>query len=286
MAASSCLRSSGDEALFIGKLGQSNVFYVVPENDAIRLPTDLLGIPPGKYDANISGEDSLEALKPFCDRVRLQLRHFDDGSVNELDGESETAKKIVLEKPFGFEHLLLAELIETRLNKTKALYESLRNGSYFIRAIGVTDQEYYTFFRETLEDFKGFVDVFTQLINVEIQKALGAPGIPSKVSDLKDFSDKLLNLSTRLFNWEVRNEQLLPPQELSRVKTLLRGSSTVILSQLNCFPDEIRRVIRANQKPDKTESECTIALILEMPTQVEEALDIFQGYIQSRGGLQ
>ena len=79
-------------------------------------------------------------------------------------------------------------------------------------------------------------------------------------------------------NWETRNEQLNPPQELKRIKSILRGTSEIILSQLNNLPKEIRRVIEANQKPDKTEAECSINLKLELPSQINEALEVFQNY--------
>jgi hypothetical protein len=269
--------------LFIGKLGQNNVFYIIPENEEIHLPTDLLGLNPGKYNDKRSDGNLLAALGPFCNQVRAHLKKFKYVNLQGLGEESEAAKKIAVEKPFGHEFLLLAELIESRLEKANIMHENLKNGTYFVRSLVVTDEEYNKFFRETLEDFQRFAKIFAHLINVEIQKALGPAGVPSKISDLKSFSEQLSNLSIELFNWELRNEQLHPPDELRSVKSLLRGTSAIVLSQLNSLPKEIRRVIEANQKPDKNEAECLINLKLELPSQLNEALEVFQRYYRQQG---
>lgn len=206
------------------------------------------------------------------------MKKFKYVNLKELEGESEAAKKILVEKPFGYEYLLLAELIESRLEKANILHENLKNGTYFVRSFVVTDEEYKKFFRETLQDFQRFVTVFANLITVEVQKALGPLGVPSKISDLKSFSEKLSNLSIELFNWETRNEQLNPPDELARAKSLLRGTSESVLSQINSLPKELRRVIEVAQKPDKTEAESKINIKLEMPSQLNEAFEVFQSY--------
>lgn len=59
--------------LFIGRLSLENVFFVVPRNDVqLHLPTDLLGITPGTFDAS-RGVDILSSLGPFCNKVRRQI---------------------------------------------------------------------------------------------------------------------------------------------------------------------------------------------------------------------
>ena len=269
--------------LFIGKLGQSKVFYVVPDNETIHLPTDLLGVSPGYYNSKRVDKNLLAALGPFCNQVRSQLKEFKYVNLQDLNDESEASKKLAMDQPFGYEHLILAELIESRLAKTNLMHKNLRNGIYFVRSQHVSDEEYKKFFQETLDDFQRFIKIFSYLISEEIQTALGPPGVPSKFSDLKAVSEKILNLSIELFNWETRNEQLIPPDGLSEVKKLLRGTSDVINSQLNKFPSETRRVIKANQDPNKNPDDCNINIVLELPPQVEQALTVFQTYYRNNG---
>lgn len=259
------------------------MFYVIPDNEAIHLPTDLLGINPGKYNSRRSDGNLLAALGPFCNQVRTQLKKFRYVNLQDLDGESESAKKIAVEQPYGYEYLLLTELIEIRLAKTKVMHQNLRNGVYFVRSLRITLEGYSDFFRETLEDFKRFIKAFTHLLTTEIPAALGPAGVPSKFSDLKNVSDQLLNFSIELFNWETRNEQLTPIEELNEVKELLRGTSDVITSQINKLPNEMRRVIKANQEPNKVEADSKIDLKLELPPQLQQVLKVFEKYYRQQG---
>jgi len=269
--------------LFIGKLGQNNVFYVIPENETIHLPTDLLGVNPGLYNSKRSDKNLLAALGPFCNQVRIQLKEFKYFNLQDFNDESEATKKIAIEQPFGYEYLILAELIESRLTKTNLMFKNLRNGIYFVRSLHSEDEEYFRFFQDTIEDFKRFLNIFTHLVNEEIPAALGPAGTPSKFVDLKVISDELLNLSIELFNWETRNEQLRPSEELSEVKILLRGTSDVITSQLNKLPNEIRRVIKANQDPNRKAEDCAINITLELPSEIEQVLDVFKNNYRRKG---
>jgi predicted nucleotide-binding protein len=61
--------------LFIGKLGRRRTFYVVPkDSDGLRIPTDLLGIRPGHYDAKRQDKNFQAALGPFCNKLRTAMR--------------------------------------------------------------------------------------------------------------------------------------------------------------------------------------------------------------------
>ena len=60
--------------LYTGKLGRKNTFYLQPETPPtdFHLPTDLIGVTPGKYDsANI--DNVVAAVSPFCSQLTRQL---------------------------------------------------------------------------------------------------------------------------------------------------------------------------------------------------------------------
>ncbi|MDP1689321.1 MAG: nucleotide-binding protein [bacterium] len=60
--------------LFIGKLGRDRVFYVIPENSDIHIPTDLIGITPGKYDPNRNDQSLQAATGATCNQIRIQIK--------------------------------------------------------------------------------------------------------------------------------------------------------------------------------------------------------------------
>ncbi|OUL90261.1 TIR domain-containing protein [Paraburkholderia hospita] len=59
--------------LFIGKLGRERVFFIVPEKSDIHIPTDLLGVTPGKFDPNRQDNSLQAATGPVCHQIRLQI---------------------------------------------------------------------------------------------------------------------------------------------------------------------------------------------------------------------
>lgn len=61
--------------LFMGKLGRSRTFVVVPKATAqLRIPTDLMGVALGEFDSNRKDKNLEAALGPFCHIVRRQVR--------------------------------------------------------------------------------------------------------------------------------------------------------------------------------------------------------------------
>lgn len=271
--------------LFIGKLGKKHVFYLIPENETMHIPTDLLGINTGKYQNNRSDGNLQAAVGPFCNEVRIALKEYRYINLKDLDGERESTKKLLLERPFGYEFLILADLIESRLEQTNLMYSNLSKGVYFVRSTSYDITNYRTFFQETLQDFKRFLNILSNIVVSEIESALGPKGTPSKISDLKIVSDQIANLSFELFSWEARNEQIIPPKEFEEVKSELRGASNVFLSQLNNLPTEIRKVVRANQQPVKIPEDCKINISLTVPTQFQNALKIFERYYSTQHGI-
>src|SRR5439155_18143873 len=62
--------------LFSGVLGSTRCFMVVPQEIRVHLPTDLLGITVGEYEAHRRDADLRAAVAPFCDEVRRKLREL------------------------------------------------------------------------------------------------------------------------------------------------------------------------------------------------------------------
>lgn len=60
--------------LFMGKLGRDRTFIVVPKSSDLRIPTDLAGITPGKFNPERNDGNLSAALGAFCNDVRLQIR--------------------------------------------------------------------------------------------------------------------------------------------------------------------------------------------------------------------
>jgi predicted nucleotide-binding protein len=61
--------------LFVGRLSKERSFIIVPRGaeDALHLPTDLLGITPALFDASRQDGNLVAALGPACSKITRAL---------------------------------------------------------------------------------------------------------------------------------------------------------------------------------------------------------------------
>lgn len=92
--------------LFIGRLGQERCFFLIPDSEKIRLPTDLFGVNPTRYESGRSDSNWEAAVNPACMqilRVINQLKSFQDVidenvAINQATATSSVAQKKVAAK--------------------------------------------------------------------------------------------------------------------------------------------------------------------------------------------
>ncbi|NOR31328.1 MAG: hypothetical protein GQ539_09540 [Sulfitobacter sp.] len=68
--------------LFIGRLGQERCYFLVPDGTSdLKLPSDLAGVTPGRYESERSDGNWEAALNPACMQIKRQverLKSFQD----------------------------------------------------------------------------------------------------------------------------------------------------------------------------------------------------------------
>ncbi|MGY3909627.1 nucleotide-binding protein [Aeromonas piscicola] len=74
--------------LFIGRLGSERSFFLIPDNAAdLRLPSDLAGVTPGRYEGARTDGNWMAALNPACMQIKMQmtrLKPFQDAPLNDV----------------------------------------------------------------------------------------------------------------------------------------------------------------------------------------------------------
>jgi len=74
--------------IFIGRLGRNRNFIVKPSGQALRVPTDLLGVNTAEYDAERSDGNWLAATGPTASAIRQQVRRLGAKRDRKYEGTS------------------------------------------------------------------------------------------------------------------------------------------------------------------------------------------------------
>lgn len=81
--------------LFIGKLTRERVYFVIPSDTELHLPTDLIGITPGKYDPNREDGSMQSATGPVSNQIRQKIKKIGRIFTDNEDQASSDKKPIV-----------------------------------------------------------------------------------------------------------------------------------------------------------------------------------------------
>lgn len=74
--------------LFIGKLSMERCFFLVPKEVEVKLPTDLLGINPAKYETQRTDSNYNAATGPACNEIRKRITNL--GSIGDDEKEPQS----------------------------------------------------------------------------------------------------------------------------------------------------------------------------------------------------
>ncbi|MCA0914608.1 TIR domain-containing protein [Marinobacter nauticus] len=79
--------------LFIGHLGRDRVFFITPDGSDFRLPTDLLGVTPGKYDPSRKDGSLQAACGPACNQIRQTIKKLPLLTSQDKENEADEAEE-------------------------------------------------------------------------------------------------------------------------------------------------------------------------------------------------
>lgn len=233
--------------LFIGKLGKQRVFFVLPDStDNFHLPTDLLGLTPGRYNSEREDNNLKAALGPFCNQVRSKLKTFVYESLIDLENETELAKSIAIEKKDYWEFFLTAELLESRLLEINRSYQDLEKGLIYTKTRSQDSVEFPTWAGDAMEDMIRLIDIFKKIFETELLKAFGEPGVAGNVYEIKIVADKIHSVCKELLAWEFSLQSVKASEDFEGVTELMKGWSKIVIDEINKFPTMLRNAFDPN----------------------------------------
>jgi hypothetical protein len=261
--------------LFIGKLGKKRVFFVLPNSTTnFHLPTDLLGVTPGKYNDKREDENLKASLGPFCNQIRKKLKEFVFENLIDFENETDLIKTIALEKADYWEFYLSSELLKSRLLEINSSYIELEKGLVFQKSKSMDYEEFLDWIGNTTQDFLRLMSIFKQTIEIELMKAYGEPGVAGNIFEIKYAVDKINSLCKELLAWEYELQGIIAPDDLKEVTQLMKGWTKGLIKTINEFP----QILDRNFSPENLAKggEIKIHLTFPPPSNIEEITKIIE----------
>lgn len=99
--------------LFLGKLGRKRVFFIIPSDHELHLPTDLLGVTPAKYESNREDGNLAAATGPASHSIRLMIKkHGLLQQVEETSTTPEIIESVVTDTADWYQYFIDKKYVE------------------------------------------------------------------------------------------------------------------------------------------------------------------------------
>lgn len=173
--------------LFIGKIGRKRSFIVMPDNSEFHLPTDLLGITPGKYEASRSDGNLKAGTGSLSNKIREAINKL--GFIVQQDIQTETTTVTEKETKPVFEDWIEEIYIKKnyeegiKLLKKKVRYSKLEDDKVNFQG-NICYCELQLDYRKGIEEYKGLLSKYPN-------NNIGYKAYAQSLMDNSNFDDAL-----------------------------------------------------------------------------------------------
>lgn len=157
-------------------------------------------------------------------------------SLKEFENETEIAKQIALEKPDCWEYKLTVELLKSKFQQVEKKFKDLDDGLFFVKSVRLNALDYFQQISLKFGDLKKILNLVLKIINDEITKSWGPPGVAGNPYEIKEATDKLLAACLAAFDWELEICALDPPENFQYLNDLLKGGGKIIFDSIKELP--------------------------------------------------
>ena len=211
--------------LFMGKLGQENVFLLIPRNyKNLRIPTDLIGIKPGTYDSKREDENLVAALGPFCNELKKRFSEFQRIDLEPYKDQSDEVIKIISKMEDGYEHELMITLLSEQIKKLEERFKNYKKGLLRKKNKLIIDpKEYVQVIMGFVFDFKNILEFDFQMLLIENEQVVTTP------LGAIELVNNLFQGINRVIDWQIELDSYISiPVKMETIEKLKTSSAKLI----------------------------------------------------------
>ncbi len=119
------------------------------------------------------------------------------------------------------------------------------------------------------------LQLFDQVINVELEKSFGEPGQPGDIASMKYCIDKLRDMSLSLLEWEKEIRIINPPEEVLEAKEIMKNWSRYLIDELRKFYETIDEFFY-NFVPTGEQQTLEVSFKITTPPTMNQVVDIIR----------
>ncbi|MET0026991.1 MAG: TIR domain-containing protein [Candidatus Thiodiazotropha sp.] len=237
--------------LFVGRLSRDRVFFITPETNDFHLPSDLLGLTPGKYNPNREDGSLQAATGPACNQIRQAIKRIPLLTAQGRENESDEAEKEKKDIKFHWITDLVSKNYLSAKNKLNKEMESQDD--------------------EELLSSKAWM----AYINFKENEVNGLNGLQNIVKSNKD-SVAIVSLVARMFTWEQYNDIAL--EILNEALLNFPGDPNLLVLQSKCLTSDGDRAgaieaLSNNEMRDVPEIAIALSEIYEEDDELDNAIE-------------
>lgn len=202
----------------------------------------------------------------FSDCLELRQKFKSTPEVNGAKDISGMALKIVLEKPFAWEHRLFAQILIDEMskieNKKKDLKYNISFGkiTHFLDLIEVVD-----WLISKTNDLFRVSETLSILINDALKAALGEPGQAGDPQHIIYVGQKLISVYEYIVDWSLEFKCIEVPEKCQALLAATKNISPALLLDIERFCDLCcREVLSLPTTEPKDGGEIKISLVLTL----------------------
>jgi tetratricopeptide (TPR) repeat protein len=173
--------------LFIGKIGRKRSFIIMPDNMEFHLPTDLLGITPGKYETSRSDGNQKAATGSCSNKIREAIKKL--RFIEEQDIQTDSASTDKKEEKSKYEDWVKEIVINKnyaegiKLLKKKVRYSKKEDEKVMFSG--------HVSFCELQLDYRKGIEEFEKLLKTFPTNNIGFKAYAQSLMDNNNFDDAL-----------------------------------------------------------------------------------------------
>lgn len=202
--------------------------HKIVDDDPIRFPAGLLFEWQGEHERYIA----MQVGKAGAEiRRRYEVRHLEEfGSLSYL------AERLILEKEAAWEYLLTSEVLRFEMAPVLRRWRALQRGLYLKQSIRVENKEFGPWVQNRIAEIIAIATAFSELINVEFQRAWGEPGIAGNDLDIVETCRLFRDMLQSALEWEEAVRFVTVDQAFSEVRSHFTGIAGRVIDEAAKFP--------------------------------------------------